>query len=177
MISKMEIPLSKSKLLLYFLACIVFITISILYIITPESFFSPIMKNQLVIRLTGIVGVVILIPCTGVIIKKKLDKTPGLIIDENGIINNTNAIRQGLIEWRDIINVSQRVVQYNKFMLIHVKKPDKYIMREKNLFFRWLSRMNNRMYGTPITITHASIKINFDDLETLIKSKIEENKQ
>lgn len=104
------------------------------------------------------------------------DKEPGLIIDQYGITDNTNGTSTGLIEWEDIIGVEIKQVVSTKFIIIHTNQKEKYIDRAKNTIARKAMEMNNKIYGSPLTIISSSLKINFIDLENLIRSEFKKNK-
>lgn len=173
---KTEISLNKTKILGLLFGAIVFMALGVLFINEPETFVSPIMRNPEIIRISGISSVVFFGLCFVVIARKLFDNKPGLIIDQYGITNNTNATDIGLIEWADIIEVEKKHVMSNKFLILYVKQPEKYIDRAKNLIVKQAIKMNNKTYGSPITIVSSSLKIDFDDLEMLINAELEKRK-
>jgi len=166
---KTEIPLSKTKLFLGIGASILFVIAGVfLFIIAEQTRYNPIfVKGVSIVAVlffgaTGIYGV-----------KKSFDKTIGLIIDENGIFDNTNASSVGLIEWCDITNISTEKVSSTKFLLIFTNNPGKYIDKAKG-FKRKLMIGNDKMYGTPLSITSSTLKCKFNDLEKIINDKFYE---
>ena len=89
--NKIEIPLSKKKISLLFTGAIIFVIFGTLFLITPDTFISPIFRNHQTIRIVGIVAV-LFFGVVGIYVFRKLfDKTIGLTIDENGITDNTNS--------------------------------------------------------------------------------------
>jgi hypothetical protein len=101
-----------------------------------------------------------------------VDKKYGLIIDSDGITDNTNASSIGLIVWPGILSSKTRQVMSTKFLLIFIKNPDVYLDRTDGLK-RKLLQANMNMYGTPLSITANSLKCNFDELENLINSNLQ----
>lgn len=95
------------------------------------------------------------------------DKTSGLIIDENGIFDNTHAISVGLIKWADITGIRTEQIASTKFILIYTTNPEFYLNKATG-FTRKLMEANNNMYGTPLSLTSTLLNCNFDDLEQLI---------
>jgi len=116
---------------------------------------------------------ILFIPMAIYSIIKFLDKKVGLIIDENGITDNSSATSIGLIEWNDITEI--RIANTPKFILINVKNPEKYINKTKNKMKAMLMKMNMKMYGTPLIITLNSLKYDFNELLKIIQIKFEEN--
>ena len=174
MSGKIEIPLSKRKVIIALIGSGLFVIVGCLGAMKPEVFVSPIFRNPEVIRIIGIVGIIFFGLCLVFITRKLFDKKPGLIIDEYGITDNTNATSIGLIEWNDIIRVEKKQVMSTKFLILHTNNPEKYIQRAKNFISKRAVEMNSKTYGSPISITSNSLKINFEDLETLITREISE---
>ncbi|HEX7414013.1 MAG TPA: STM3941 family protein [Bacteroidia bacterium] len=169
--NKVEIPLSKTKLLLGIGGSILFVVLG-LYLYTTiadqQTRFNPTF-----VKGVGIAGI-LFFGAIGIYgIKKMFDKTIGLTIDENGIFDNTNASSVGLIKWTDITEIKTEQVASTKFLLIYTKNPDIYLDKVKG-FKRKLMEGNNRMYGTPLSITSNTLKYNFKDLEKLINDKLNE---
>jgi len=99
---KIEIPLSKTKLLFGIGGSILFIFAGI-WLFTHSNDFQNlslrILRNTTVIKTVGIAGI-LFFGATGIYgIKKMLGNNVGLTIDDNGIIDNTNASSIGLIKW------------------------------------------------------------------------------
>ena len=174
MSDRIEIALSKRKLILLFIAGLVFVIFGCLGAVNPEDFVSTIFRNSMVIRISGIAAVCFFGIGIIFISRKLFDNKPGLIIDEYGITDNTNATSIGLIEWNDIIRVEKKQVMFTKFLILHTNNPEKYIERAKNFISKRAVEMNSKTYGSPISITSNSLKINFEDLETLITREISE---
>src|SRR5690606_545535 len=128
---KIEIPLSKTKNILIILGALSFVTLGVLFVITPETFISPLIKSHQVIIIAGILSV-LLFGTAGVYAMKKLfDKQVGLIIDEDGIIDNTNASSVGLIKWADITDIKTGQIASTKFLLIYSSASDFYLEKAK----------------------------------------------
>jgi hypothetical protein len=111
------------------------------------------------------------------IARKIFDIKPGLIIDQYGITNNTNSASVGLIEWDDITGIEKKQVMSNRFLILHTNKPKKYMDRVKNGFVKKSMDLNNKTYGSPITIISNSLEIDFNDLEKLLEFEVEKRKK
>ncbi len=115
---------------------------------------------------------------TGIFGIKKLFSTQiGLTIDSTGITDHSNASSIGLIEWKDITDITPKQIMSTKFLLIHVANPQEYIAKAKNAITAKLMKSNMKMYGTPLSITSASLKYDFEKLETLIQNTFAEKKK
>ncbi len=173
-----EIPLSKKKIILLLLAAITFVAGGIWIATNPEIFIKNIFRiaNPEIIRIGGIAGILFFGTAGIYGIKKLFDKKVGLIIDSNGITDNSNASSIGLIEWNDISEIRTKQVMSTKFLLIDIVNPEKYIGKAKNGIQAKLMKANMNMYETPLSITSNTLKYDFGELEKLIQSEFERNK-
>lgn len=163
--SRIEIPLSKKKIVL--LVCV-----SVLFVVSGIFLFTTIADEQTRFDPTFVKGVgiagVIFFGATGIYgIRKMFDSSVGLIIDENGITDRSNATSVGFIPWADITEIRRHQVASTKFLLIYTQDPDKYLEGAKGLK-RMLLKANKRSYGTPLSITSTTLRYDFDEVERLI---------
>ncbi len=172
--NKIEIPLSKTKLLFGIGGSILFVVLGFYLITTMAD--QQTRFNQTMVKGVGIASI-LFFGSTGIYgIKKMFDKTIGLTIDKNGIFDNTNASSVGLIKWSDITEIKTEQVASTKFLLIYTANPDFYLEKVKG-FKRKLMEGNNRMYGTPLSITSNTLKYNFNDLEKLINDRLDKQRE
>ena len=174
-----EIPISKNKLILGIVGSIMFVILG-MWLFTNSTEFKNysmrLLRNPMVIKSVGIIGMMFF-GATGIYgIRKLFDKKVGLIIDKNGITDNSNASSIGLIEWKDITEIKTEQVMSTKFLLIKVKNPEEYIEKAKNGMKARLMKTNKKMYGTPLSITSNTLKYDFNKLEKLIQTEFEKNK-
>ena len=174
---KIEIRLSKTKILLTLVGAVVFVVFGFSFILEPKYFQSSIYRNPEIIRIVGIASVAFFGLCLIFIARKLFYKKVGLTIDQNGITNNTNATSVGLIEWSDITNIRTVKVASTKILMLETDKPNKYIERAKNGISKRAMKVNHKMYGSPISIISNSLKIKYDDLEKLIREEFEKRKK
>ena len=167
---RVEIHLSKTKLLLQIGGSILFIAVGV-FIFTPMAGDPP-----LFIKAAGIAGILFFGAAGIVGVRKMFDTVIGLTIDEHGIVDNSNATSVGLIKWSDIIEIKTAQVQSTKFLLIFVKNPDYYLNQVKGLKRKGME-MNKRLYGTPLSITSSTLNYNFNDLEKLLNGRLEEQRE
>ncbi len=173
MTDKIEIQLSKTKILLLLIGATIFVVLGILFIMNPEQFKNPLFRNPEAIRIAGIASVAFFGLCLIFIARKLFDKKVGLTIDQNGITDNSNSTSLGLIEWADITGIGTVQVDSTKILMLETDKPDKYIERAKNGFSKRAMKANYKMYGSPLSIISNSLKIKYDDLQKLIREEFE----
>lgn len=174
--SKIEIQLSKTKILLLLLGSIGLVVLGAFFILNPDRFVSSVMRSPEIIRIVGIAGVLFFGATSLYGAIKMFDNTIGLTIDENGIFDNTNASSVGLIKWRDIVEIKVEQVASTKFLLIYTTNPAFYLDKVKG-FKRKLMEGNNIMYGTPLSITSTALKYKFNDLEKLLTEMLDEQRE
>lgn len=173
---KIEIQISKTKISFLLVGALIFVIIGVLFSLAPDMFITINHNDPLMNRIVGIAS--ILLFGTGSVygLRKLFDKSAGLIIDDYGITDNSNASSVGLIDWCDISKIKAEQVMSSRILLIFVNNPDKYLERA-NGFKQKLMKGNMKMCGTPISITCNTLEYDFNDLERLIKEKLIENKE
>lgn len=172
---RIEIQLSKSKLLALLIGSIVFVVLGILLVLNPEQFRSTFFSNPQTIRLAGLAGIVFFGLCLLFIAKKLFDKKIGLAIDDAGITDNSSATSVGLIEWADITDIATVKVASTEILMLYTVQPEKYISRAKNAISKRAMKSNYKMYGSPIAIISNSLKINHEELENLIRTAFQKH--
>ena len=170
--NEIKIPLSKRKLIFAFIASIIFVLLGIQFILKPEKYISFIFRSEELITVVGYVSLLFFGVCLVYIFYKAFDKKPGLIVNKNGITDNSNFSSVGLIEWSEIIGIRTQQVMSTKFILIDVLNPEKFIQKSSK-FKASLMKANLKMYGTPLSITSNSLKYNFDEMERLLKTEFD----
>tara|TARA_R110002051_G_C8491123_1_gene463209 strand:- start:110 stop:655 length:546 start_codon:yes stop_codon:yes gene_type:complete len=172
---EIKIPLSKYKIILLFLGALIFLSFGIWVAIDPEKFVTIVFRNTYFIRIAGIASIAFFGVCAIFIFRKLFDKKYGLIIDKNGITDNSNATSIGFVKWTDISGI--RVVQEfsQKFIMIDVSNPEDYIELKKSGIGKMAMKANYTKYGSPISITANALKLDFAELKAIIEKQYEKN--
>jgi len=167
-----EIPLSKGKLILMFIGSLLFVGAGFWFIKAPETFTQTIFKpSPMLIIIVGYALVIFFGTCATFIFRKLFDKKAGLIIDREGIHDNSSGVSAGFIPWSDISNISTIEISRQKLIMIEVSNPDDYINRQTNFISKKASAINHKMYGAPISISANSLKYKFDDLYYTLRNR------
>lgn len=174
---RIEIPLSRKKIYTLFLLALAFTSLAILLFLYPNKFTSIIMKNIGFIRLVGMLGTLFFGLCSVYLLIKIRDRKPGLIIDDVGIIDNTNATSIGLIKWGDITSIEERHILNNKFLIIHIDNPEVYLRKAKNLVSKSAMAMNLKKYGSPLSIISSSLTIDFEQLSEILSAALAKSRK
>jgi hypothetical protein len=166
------IPLSRTKIILSLLGSILFVFLGVCFVNNPEKFISIVCRNENFIRIVGLAGILFFGLCFAFYVRKVFDFSPGLTIDESGLIDNSSAVAAGKILWSDINDISVIEIKKKKIIMIQVKNPNDYIDRQAFGFKRKLMKINHSMYGTPISLTANGLRMTFDELrKTIMDSK------
>jgi len=173
---QIEIPLSKKKMILALLGAILFIVIGFWFLINPPRINNPFFGNPTVLFIIGLASIIFFGFVAITMIRKLPDKKAGLIINKQGIIDNSSGVSAGLVTWSDIEEIKVIQVMNQKFLMFIVKNPQQYIDRVTNPIKRKGMEINYKSYGSPISISANSLKTNFDGLYNLLTEKIKEYK-
>ncbi len=174
--NEIKIPLSKTKIILLMIGALAFVIGGAWGIIDPERFAS-IRYPKNIVFISGLAGVLFFGLCFVFIAKKVFSRKAGLTINDDGIIDNSNATSVGLIEWEDITGIKSWGTGSAKVIVVLTSVPEKYIERSKNIISKKAMKANNRIYGSPLSIISNSLKINFSELEKLILEQIDNRKK
>jgi hypothetical protein len=174
---KIIIPLSKSKIALLLTGSIVFVILGILCFLFPEKFQTILFRNEEIIRVTGFASVGFFGLCSIFYVIKLFDNKPGLIINKEGILDNSSGVSSGQIAWQDIQDITVLEIARQKIILIKVSNPDDYIARQKSRFKRKIIKLNYDNFQTPIQITANGLKCSFDDLFEMISYSFKKFKE
>ena len=179
--NKTEIAVSKSKLTKFLIFSILFLMGGIWMIVSNPQTGNPVFNSPLVKALASYGSVLMGLIGIYFFSQKLLSNKPGLVIDKNGIYDNTSAFNFGLIPWNDISQIYVQTIQASiaskqHFVTIGLFDPGKYITREKNILKRKLLSANASSYGSPIHISTSGLKMNHSELLQLLTEEHQKQK-
>lgn len=163
-----EIPLSKSKLILTFAGAVLFVALGIWFLLKPDTFVNPILHSRVIVLIVGAASIVFFGLCAVIVFRKLFDNRLGFTIDNQGITDNSSGVSAGLIPWAEITDISTAQVHNQRFILVVVTNPEKYIEAQPGSFKRRMMKINYRIYHTPICISPNGLQCNFDELYQII---------
>lgn len=173
---RIEIPLSRFKIVLMLLGALLFIAIGLWFVIAPPRIENSFWGNQTKITIVGYASIIFFGLCAFFLFRKLPASEAGLIIDDMGIMDNSGGLSAGQILWSEIENISVIEIHRQKLIMLKVKNPQHYIGRQTSLLKRKGMELNNKMYGTPLSITSNGLKTSFDNLLKLITQKFQETR-
>lgn len=163
----------KRKLLLLFLN-LGFILLGLFLLIKANELkpFSMV-SSVWIVRIAGATGIlyfgILLISYFKIIFRKD-----ALVIDKDGIVENSSFNGVGRIYWSQISEIKRLDAGPVHYILIFVKEPDALIRENGNWFERWHLRNNLKRYRTPIVISMIWLHIYIDELESLLRNYLKE---
>ncbi len=165
---KIEIPVSKNKLMLMLISSIIFVAGGVRFVTNPESVSNSSAANPTFIFVLGIVTILFFGFCAIYMFRKLFDNKPGFIIDSLGLTDNSSGVSVGQIPWSEIENILVVKIKKTKLIMLEIKNQKEFIDNQKSGFKRKMMQMNINLYGVPVSITSNSLKIKFDDLFNII---------
>ena len=105
--------------------------------------------------------------------KHSSKKTPGLIIDEEGITDHSNIASLGFIPWGDIQVIKEVKGDFNRTLIaVIVKNPQDYIHKSQKMAAGM--QFQYQQFGSPILISPASLECDFKELFIDLNHRLEE---
>lgn len=102
---------------------------------------------------------------------KLFDSKPGLIIDKDGIYDNSSAAAGHLIKWEIITGLRVGQVMSTKFMLIDIENHEEFMERASGIKKK-LMWGTYKMYCAPTSISSAALSCDFDELFQIINERL-----
>jgi hypothetical protein len=154
------IPLSKTKIVLLLVGSVVFVAVSLWLWDHADEIPH---RNPLYVEAVAIAGIGFFGLCGLYALFKLFDTAPGLIVDAEGIVDNSSGVSAGRIPWSHICGFKIKSVHKQRFLTIEVHNPETYV-RKANFLKRPLVTLNMKYFGGPIQISANTLKIDFDRL-------------
>jgi hypothetical protein len=171
------VPLNKIKLRKYLGISIVFVGIGV-YILTIDAEKQiGFLNDNFLLKMVGIILILFFSISLVYYIKKWRDKKPALIINNDGILDNTSMFSVGHILWKDTKYISVEEVYTNRSICIFLDNADKYLNRQTNFLKRKFMQLNSKKRGLYVTFPEAALDYNFDELNNILKSFFNEQKE
>ena len=164
------IGISKVKTLLILLGALAFVVLGVWFLTLDTQAIEAQRKFNSPVLVYGIGGVAIAFfgACGIFAVKKLFDSSPGLVLNRQGLTDNSSAISVGFVPWSEVSRIEEHQIQKQRFISIFVDNPDKY-MNAGNVLQRKARQANLKMCGTPISISSNALKMKYDDLYSVIE--------
>lgn len=166
-----EIPFSKWKLLLAIVASTLFVVLGVfLLFIWSEDTGAT---NPLAKKITGGVLIAFFGAISAVGFVKMFSKKCALLINDDGILDNTTANSFGLIKWENITGFKIEEMMSRNYLVIQVNNSEEMIEKSKGMV-RKTMKMNFSMYLTPYAIPSTVINYKLVELKDILEKRLAE---
>lgn len=149
----LEVYMGKGKLWMLAFGCLVFIVIG-------SWIFSEYLNENMTLfyGIVGLACILLFAACLIYFIRKLFDHSPAIVIDSEGILDNSSYIAGGLIRWDDILNIELYQLAGQKMIGIQLKDPDSYLAGRQGLK-RQLMKINQGIVQAPINIAQSALRM------------------
>lgn len=162
--------LNKHNIICIILMLFLLITVGVLFILYSSILTSSFIRSEFFIKIVGIIIIFFSIPLLIGYCVLLFDED-GLIVSNEGMINNTNLINVGQIEWKDITLIRTKKLKKNTLLLIFVKDESKYF-RNKNLLKKVNAFGYKSSYGTSIVIETKNLHCSLEELKLILSKNV-----
>ncbi len=178
---RIEIELSKVKLTKLLVVSILFLSGGLWILITNPQVSNPIFNNPISKSIASYGGVSMGLCGIYFFTKKLFDKNYGLVIDEQGICDNSSIFNFGPIPWSDISNVYEYSIQASiaskqRFVTVEISNQEKYISKQTNVIKRKLLTLTSKSHGLKLNISANGLKIKHPELLKIMTEAFEQYK-
>lgn len=129
-----------------------------------------------------VISVAVLVSCTLMFlvffawaVSRFLTNKPMLILDRNGLTDQSAASAAGFVPWSDLSNV--RFTEYRNsgiLLSIDTVHPEQFIAARRNLVWRWAKRFNLKRGLGVVTLSAPALGMPASELAEAIKTRIAE---
>ena len=128
--------------------------------------------NPPLVRAIGIAGAVLLAMLGFLFTKQLLSKSPGLVLNAEGFIDNTSGAAAGLVAWEDIVGLREVKVGFSRFIAVMLRDPAKYIGRPTKGATRHLFENYQKQYGSPVLLSTTMLECTPDELKAMLVARL-----
>lgn len=169
-----EIPVNKSKAIKRFVLFILLLLLFSVMAVQPQLFVKG--NSFGFIKVIGFIGTFIFIICTAFVAQKVFNKKPGLVIDNEGITDNSLGVMFAKVRWRDVTEIKHLENAGDHYIKITIKDPEKYIAAESHSLKRKMLEMNYNTLKTPVNIAAGRLKMDVGELLATVRKAFDEHR-
>lgn len=166
------IPVNKKRTIRYLIGAILFVLLGILFVVKPFLFIKS--NDPFMIRLIGYICTTFFGIGIIVFIQKLRNKKEGLIIDADGITDNSSGISAGRILWRDVKNIRVEQVAGQPIIMLDVKDPLSYLQQQQNPVKKRAMELTHQLYKTPVAVSAQFLSTRAEQLLPLLENAFKE---
>ncbi|WP_353952778.1 STM3941 family protein [Knoellia sp. S7-12] len=106
------------------------------------------------------------------IVRALFQSGPGLVLDDEGFVDDSSAGSVGRVLWADVTQLSTWAHQGANVLVVTVRNPETYVAR-LGAGRRRYARINMKMMGSPVGIASNPLKVDYDTLFALFTERLE----
>ena len=153
---------SKAKIIVLLLFSVVFVLLGI-WILSGGADDARRSLGVVGNRIVGIAGILFFGGIGLILIKKILEKEPGLVLNKDGFIDNSSALSAGFVPWSNVKMLGLLSFSGQQFIAIKLHDARDFLERG-NAIQKMLKRKNLKMTEADILISANILPINAEDL-------------
>ncbi|MGM1047975.1 MAG: STM3941 family protein [Bacillota bacterium] len=113
-------------------------------------------NSSIVMVIIGVICAVFFGLCLFYFASRIVNKEPSLIINDEGITDQSSYIQAGVIKWEDIKNIELYSMMNQRMIGIKLYHPEKFMLQQTGLK-KLLMRANQGLVDTPINIAESGL--------------------
>ncbi|XAH25665.1 STM3941 family protein [Xylophilus sp. GW821-FHT01B05] len=162
------IPRSRAKAVLLLLAAGVLVLLAIWLVTCDAAWLAAQTHFESLTSLRVLSGLALLgaIACAVLGQRRWADRSPGLVLDAEGVVDHISSAQAGRIPWADITGLAVLKVRHQFTLVLQVTDPQKYLAATPAVR-RTLADADLRLCGSPVAIAAGTLGIAFGDLVEL----------
>ncbi len=165
---EIKIPISKKKTFLGFLGALGFVLLGFWLFSLEDA--------DLWMKFWAVVDVIFFGFCFLFLLYKLFDQKPGLIINNQGILDQSSAVAAGFIRWDNIVDIAVVEIYGQEILTINVKNKEEILMNQPDLKRKTMS-LNAKWFESPVQISTSMLVCDVDELVQIIQEKLEERRR
>jgi hypothetical protein len=162
---RIEIPLSKIRIMLIVLASLMFILLGFLLLDDDIGWHG---RHTALRKPVGIAAIIVFGIFGIAAFAKLFSIKKGFIIDRKGITDNSGIASFGFIPWSDIQQFKINQARSQKQILVYVNHPEERISGY-SFFAGIFMKISYKFCGAPFSVSHVMLKCEFDTLYNLLQ--------
>jgi hypothetical protein len=150
----------RGKQILYGILCLIFVMVSGLLLMIG---FEENGSDSLKFMIGGAVGFIFFGLCMVYWVKSMVKRKPALIINREGILDQSTYIGAGLVKWDEIVDVDLVNFGGQTYLGIYTVDPE-LIINRSSPFKKLLNRLNKGLLNTQVNIPVKILDCSMDNL-------------
>ena len=156
-LNRVVVERSRTKGLLAFAGCVVFVVLCLLIATTGHP----------VALAIAVLGIVTFGSFGALWVRQLVRSGPGLGVDDDGVDVTSSASGVGRVPWSDVTHVSTWGMPGSRNVVVHVRNPEDHVER-LGWFARRSARANVSLVGSPVVLNANTLQTDTESLVRLL---------